>query len=152
MLSIKKIELEDVDQVYDQIYQLAMFDGEMSPDFVLTKQKLIDDLFGDRADWHGLVVKNQQKVVASCLYCFANTNRTFNPTSNLFLDILFIDADYRNQGIGKMLMSELKKIAQSHNIKRIEFWCMKSHVASNQFYEKLGAEKVDLLNVYNFVV
>lgn len=149
MMIIRPIELKDIDKVFNHAYQLAMRTGVMSPDFVLTKDKLLSDLFGNQADWHGLVIDDYGRVLGSCLYSFANTNRAFNLTPCLFLDILFVEAEYQRMGLGKMLMANLKKIAQEKDITRIEFWCMKDNINSIEFYKSIGAKKIDLLNIYN---
>lgn len=110
------------------------------------------ELFSNKADWHGLVVTKSQEIVGSCLYSFANNNRAFNSTYCLFLDILFVEPEYRHLGIGKILVKSLEKIAQEKGIKRIEFWCMKDNTESIEFYKKMGAKKIDLLDVYNMVL
>ena len=110
MLNIRAIKLEDIDQVYNHAYQIAMRTGKLSVDFILSKEKLINGLFGPEKDWHGLVVTDNEEIIGSCLYCFANTNRAFNHTRALFLDLLFVHQVHRFKGIGKLLIQEIEKI------------------------------------------
>lgn len=152
MFKIRPIELKDIDQVFKQACELATRDGTMSPNFRLTKENMVEGLFGKNNDWYGLVATENDEIIGSCLYCFANTNRPFNPTGCLFLDILFVDEKHRGKGIGKKLLSELSSIATEKKLTRIEFWCMKDNIYSNKFYEMMGAEKIELLNVYNLNV
>ena len=149
MFNIRAIKLKDVDEVFNHAYQLAMRTGSVSVDFVLTKEKLIEGLFGTKADLYGLVVTENNRIVGSCLYCFVNINRPFNKTGCLFLDMLFVDPASRFKGIGKLLIQEMEQIARNNNIARIEFWCMKDNIASGEFYKNIGAKKLDLVDVYN---
>lgn len=149
MIKIRPIGIVDIDIVFDHACLLANNSGTKSPDFVLTRERLYEELFGSKASWHGLLAIKNQKVIGSCLYGFADTNRPFNKTACLFLDILFIEPNYRKKGVGQLLMDELTKIAQNKKLSRIEFWCMKNNIAANEFYRKIGAKEVDTLNVYN---
>ena len=149
MFTIRPIELKDIEIIFNHTCQLAQRSGSKSPDFLLTKEKLIEDLFGDFADWYGLIIENKDKILGSCLYSFANTNRAFNRTKCMFLDILFVDQQHRRKKLGKKLMDELKNIALSKDITRIEFWCTKDNIESHEFYKTIGAEKINLLDVYN---
>lgn len=148
MIKIRPTKHHDLDVIYNHACQLATISGTKSPDFILTKTKLEHDLFNSKTNWYGLVAEKNKEIIGSCLYGFVNTNRPFNKTGCLFLDILFVDSEYRNLGIGRLLMKKLTKIAQEKKLSRIELWCMKSNILANEFYIKVGAKQVDLLNVY----
>ena len=151
MLNARPIVVDDVDEVFNHTYRLAMRTGSTSS-FVLTKDLLLSSLFGSNADWYGLVVTENQQVIGSCLYSFVNINRTFNLTKSLFLDILFVEPEYHGLGIGEMLIKHLERIAQVQGINRIEFWCMKDNIGAIEFYKKMGAKRIDLLDVYNITL
>ena len=152
MIKIRAIQKQDIDKVFEHVYSLAANTGELSPDFVLTKEKLAHDLFCVEGSWQGLSITNNNHIIGSCLYSFVNTNRPFNKTGCLFLDTLFIEPKYRNSGFGFLLMQELKNIAKANKISRFEFWCLKDNLQANHFYEKLGATKVEKLHVYNLTI
>jgi GNAT superfamily N-acetyltransferase len=136
MIHTRQITLHDIDIVFNYVKQLATQEGVISPEFSLTKEKLLNNLFSNNADWFGLLILKDNKIVGTCLYCFANINRVFNPTPCLFLDILFIEPEYRKQGIGEFVLEELKQIMKQQDIKRIELWCLKDNFNANKFYEK----------------
>lgn len=47
--------------------------------FKLTRERLVDGLFGINADWDCLVeAPPHDKLIGFCLYIFANINRAFN--------------------------------------------------------------------------
>lgn len=149
MIKLRKIEKKDIEVVFDHVCLLAKHEGEISPDFVLTKAQLSSELFSSQSDWYGLVATKENKIIGSCLYTFANTNRPFNKTGCLFLDVLFVEQNYRNQGVGKLFMNKLLLIAKDRKLKRIEFWCMKNKPLANKFYVEFGAKKISDLNVYS---
>lgn len=151
MLSIRSIKRGDIEKVLDHAYQLAVNTKSVS-DFVLTKEKLNTGLFSDKVDWYGLVVTNNQEIIASCLYSIVNTNRAFNSTPCIFLDILFVELEYQRLGIGGMLIKDLENIARENGIKRIELWCMKDNTKAIEFYKNKGAQKINLLDVYNIFI
>ena len=149
MIDIRQIELRDVDIVFSQVYKLASQSGGVPPDFVLTRERLINELFAEQADWHGLVATKNNKIIGSCLYEFVNTNRPFNNTACLFIDIFFIEPDSRQKGVGELLMGKLINIAHNRGLSRIEFCCLKDNDVAKKFYMKIGAKKLELLDVYN---
>ena len=97
---IRKIQAEDVDEVFNQMIELAKY-GKIFNHFKLTKEKMQEDLFGMQADWHGLVAASEGLILGSCLYSFANTNRAYHDTKTLFLDGLYISPKQRSKNIGR---------------------------------------------------
>ncbi len=146
---IRKIQADDIDQVFNQMAELAKY-GEIFHHFKLTKEKMQEDLFGVQADWHGLVAVSNGRVLGSCLYSFANTNRAYHNTKTLFLDGLYINPQQRSKNIGKKLINKIITIAKDHNIHRIELWCLKDNSLARSFYKELGAIELDTLNVHRF--
>ena len=63
-----------------------------------------------------------------------------------------MDPVHRFKNIGKLLIQEIEKIALKENITRIEFWCMKDNIAAAEFYQIIGAKKLDSVDVYNLPI
>jgi ribosomal protein S18 acetylase RimI-like enzyme len=57
------------------------------------------------------------------------------------IDELVVDCEYRNQGIGKLLMNKIEKIAQDYKCKRLYLESASHRTVAHEFYEKLGFEK-----------
>lgn len=51
---------------------------------------------------------------------------------------LFIDKNYRNRGIGKLLISEIEKISEINDLKSIEVTSNISRIENVEIYKKLG--------------
>jgi len=54
---------------------------------------------------------------------------------------LFVDKDYRNNGIGKFLINEIEKISRINNIKSIEVTSNVKRIENVDFYQKMGFVK-----------
>jgi len=51
---------------------------------------------------------------------------------------LYIDSDYRNKGFGRLLISEIIKIAKIYNFKSLEVTSNKKRTENVQIYEQYG--------------
>ena len=54
---------------------------------------------------------------------------------------LFVDKDYRNNGIGKFLMNEIERISNINNIKSIEVTSNVKRIENVDVYQKMGFAK-----------
>lgn len=150
-MEIRDIQPQDIDQVFDLVVALAEHE-KIRERLTLTSEKMQNDIFGPHADWHCLVALLSQEIVGFALYSFSKTNRSVNPSDALFIDDLFIKPAYRQMGIGKALLKVLAKKAKEKQIARIELWCLKENALGQAFYQQLGAQKMDNLDVYRFQV
>jgi len=56
----------------------------------------------------------------------------------MFIESVIVSNDYRKHGIGKMLMSEIERIARKHNCFLIQLVSSSHRTEAHQFYETLG--------------
>jgi len=72
------------------------------------------------------------------MYFFNFSTWTGKP--GLYLEDLYVDSDYRGQGVGKAFFAELGKVAQEKGCARMDWSVLKWNQPSIDFYEKkLGA-------------
>ncbi len=151
-LTIRKIEPEEILSVYELLVQLARHE-KIEDRLKLTPEKMQEELFGPKADWNCLVVStSMNEIIGFCLFSFANINRSFNSTPLIHIDDFFIKSEYRKLGIGKQLLQSIAMIAFDRGIERIELWCLKDNDMGQSFYNKLGARKIDFLDIYQLNV
>jgi GNAT superfamily N-acetyltransferase len=150
-IEIRDILPQDIQSVFDLAAALAEHE-QISARFALTPEKMQNDIFGAQADWYGVVALVSEEIIGFALYSYSKANRAVNPTDALFIDDLFIKPEYRQMGIGKALLKALAKKAQEKQIARIELWCLKANAPAQAFYEQLGAQKMDNLDVFRFQV
>ncbi len=149
---IRPVKTVDLDQLFSMLIDLVKHEGSFER-FKLTRDRLENELFGINADWNCLVaVDPHEQVLGFCLYTFANINRAFNLSPMIQVDDLYIIPEYRNAKIGYNLMYQLALIAKNNNIGRLNVWCMKDNEQGQNFYQKIGAEKRDFIDVYSIQV
>ena len=68
---------------------------------------------------------------------------TFTGGANIYLEDLFIYKEYRHKGYGKEMLRILANIALENNAKRIDWVCLNWNKPSLEFYQSLGANKLD---------
>jgi ribosomal protein S18 acetylase RimI-like enzyme len=58
-----------------------------------------------------------------------------------YVDELVVDREYKNRGIGRMLMKEIERIAGERGCRRLELDSAFHRTDAHAFYGKLGFEK-----------
>jgi len=139
-LKIFKAKKKHSKDIIRLINKLAEFEKLEPPDKA-AKRRLIKDAFpakGKKPSFHILGVSYENEIVAYAFYFF--TYSSFLARKTLYLEDIFISSDYRNKGIGKMLMKELEKIARKNGCGRMEWCVLDWNTNAINFYEKLGAK------------
>jgi ribosomal protein S18 acetylase RimI-like enzyme len=57
------------------------------------------------------------------------------------IDELVVDIEYRNRGIGRLLINEMEAIAKHRGCKRLELDSAFHRTTAHAFYEKQGFER-----------
>ena len=73
---------------------------------------------------------------------------TWEGSHGVYLEDLYVRPQFRGQGYGKALMSELAKICQENNYTRFQWWVLRWNQQAIDVYEKLGAVAQDEWLVY----
>ncbi len=84
-----------------------------------------------------LLAEIDGKAVGFALF-FTNYS-TFLTKPGIYLEDLFVLPEYRQQGIGKTLLTHLAKLAQSRDCGRLEWSVLDWNESAIAFYQKLGA-------------
>lgn len=148
---IRSIEVQDLPQTYDMLNDLMRHENTGNP-LKLTLARMKQELFGPKADWYGFVAAQGTEIIGVCLYSFANTSRPMNSTPLIYIDDLYVHPKYRRLKIAKSLIEEVSKIARQSHISRIELWCVKSNSHGQNFYQNIGAKKLDHIDVFRLDV
>ncbi len=150
--TIRPVSVTDLDQLFSMLVDLVKHEGSFER-FKLTRNRLENELFGINADWHCLVAADSsENLLGFCLYTFANINRAFNLSPMIQVDDLYVSPAFRNLKIGQNLIYQLALIAKNKNIGRLNVCCVKDNVQGQNFYQKIGAEKRDFIDVYSIQV
>ncbi len=79
---------------------------------------------------------------------FFHNFSTFLGRSGIYLEDLFVKAEYRGLGYGKAILKKLASIAVERGCGRLEWWCLDSNRPSIDFYLSLDAEPMSDWTVY----
>jgi GNAT superfamily N-acetyltransferase len=136
MIEIRPAQEKDVDAIFELILGLAEY--EQLTDRVTGNSELLrSHLFGDRLYAESIVAELDGKIVGFGL--FFHTYSTFLTQPGLYLEDVFVQPEYRRQGIGKALMMSIAKIAFDRGCGRLEWSVLDWNQSAIDFYQSLGA-------------
>lgn len=81
---------------------------------------------------------------------FCMKSSAFTGRSGLYIDGFLIDAQVRHQGLGKIIMGYLCKLALDRNCQMLEWGVLDWNTPTIEFYKSLGAYSVDEMTIYRF--
>jgi len=140
--TIRRAERADADALISLIVALADFENLPPPD-ADAQARLIADGFGEHPSYeaHLAFIEGVTEPVG---YAFIiETYSTFLALPTLYLEDLFVLADYRRQGVGGALLKHLIGLAQERGCGRMEWTCLDWNTGAQAVYEKLGARVMD---------
>jgi ribosomal protein S18 acetylase RimI-like enzyme len=68
----------------------------------------------------------------------------------MYLEDIYITADYRSRGIGDAMIREIARIATRRGFERIDFQVLDWNRSAIDFYEGLGAVRDDIERHFKF--
>lgn len=135
---------EDVPLILTFIRQLAAYE-KMAHEVVATEALLEEWLFDkEKAEVLLAVVDGQEVGFALFFHNFS----TFLGRAGIYLEDLYVDPAFRNQGIGKAMIKKLAQITVARGCGRLDWSCLDWNTPSIEFYRSLGAEALDDWTVY----
>ena len=134
MIKIRELSIHDVKGLTNLLEQLWI--GKYI-DSVAVKQIIEKGLINDYQMY--ICATDNEKLIGYCSLTIKNNLWTLANLGNV--DELVVDSEYRNRGIGKMLMNEIEKIAKNHGCKRLELDSAFHRTIAHDFYERQGFEK-----------
>ena len=105
-----------------------------------TEETLRESLFGEKPVAEALIGEWEGEPAAIAVY-FQNFS-TFTGRAGLYLEDLFVKPDYRQRGIGKLMLKHLAKIAVDRGCPRFEWIALDWNEPAIKFYEGLGARQL----------
>lgn len=127
---------EDVGSIANLIRELAIYE-KLDQHARATPDDFRRHLFGNRPYAEVLLAEIGGEPVGLAL--FFHTFSTFRGQPGIYLEDLFVQPEYRGQGIGKALLGSLAKIAHERNCGRLEWAVLDWNKPAIDFYESLGA-------------
>jgi len=136
-LTIQPATESDVPIILDFIRGLAEYE-KLSHEMQATESQLRQHLFGQRPAAEAILARLAGKPVGFAL--FFTTFSTFAGLPGIWLEDLFVLADYRGRGVGRALLSAVAQIAIERNCGQVEWTVLDWNTPAVQLYQKLGAQ------------
>lgn len=130
----------DVPAILSFIRELAEYE-RLSDRCVATEEMLRENLFGPRPAAEVLIARVGGAPAGFALYF--GTFSTFLAKPGIYLEDLYVRADFRRRGVGRALLQRLAQIAVSRGCGRLEWAALDWNEPAIRFYENIGAVKLD---------
>ncbi len=139
-LKIERATERDLPAIVGLVRQLAEYE-KLAHVMVSREEDFRRALFGPQRNVEALLAFSGDAPVGFALY-FYNFS-TFLGKRGIYLEDLFVEPEYRGQGIGKALLQRLAGIAQEEDCGRMEWSVLTWNQPSIDFYHRLGAVTLD---------
>jgi GNAT superfamily N-acetyltransferase len=139
MPTIRAATEDDVQLVFDLICELATYE-KLRDEVVGTAAILRASLF-DRGDAEALIVEADGEAVGYAIF-YTNFS-TFECRSGIWLEDIYVRPEHRQGGIGLRIMEHLAGLALERGHVRLEWCALTWNEPALNFYEKLGARRLD---------
>lgn len=140
MASIRPATAGDVAEILRLIRALAAYE-KLADEVVATEDALRQTLFGARPAAEVLLAEVRGRTVGLALY-FHNYS-TFLARPGLYLEDLFVEPEFRGQGIGKALLAAVARLAVQRGCGRFEWAVLDWNAPAIEFYRSLGARPLN---------
>ncbi|HLO78405.1 MAG TPA: GNAT family N-acetyltransferase [Magnetospirillum sp.] len=134
-ISIRDADENDAESILNLLEKLWAFEGEI-PDAPMRVEDLRHLLKFDN-QMRIILAQIGQQVVGLAQW----GERVSIPLGgkNLWLWQLIVDEAHRGQGVGRALITELKRLSAVHGYKRIEFFVREDNPSAKNFYRSVEA-------------
>jgi GNAT superfamily N-acetyltransferase len=142
--SVRKASVKDSGAFLDLLVGLANFE-HLEPPNGAAKRRILDDIFQKKRATL-LLATLRGKTVGYALYFFAYSSFLARPT--LYLEDIFVLEACRGKGVGLALFLACAKEAARQKCGRMEWSVLTWNSKAIEFYEHLGAKRLDEWYVY----
>ena len=143
-LKFRMAEAKDTALILEFIKELAEYE-ELLDEVVATEEVLKEWLF-EKQKAEVLIGEVREEPVGFALF-FHNFS-TFLGRAGIYLEDLYVRAQFRGKGYGKAFLNKLAGIAVERGCGRLEWWCLDWNRPSIEFYLEMGAEPMSDWTVY----
>ncbi len=134
-LIIRDAEPKDVATVLRLIRALAVYE-KLEHEVVATEDLIHNALFVSKKA-NAFLCEIDGKTIGFALWFF--TFSTFLGRPGLYLEDLFVELEYRGQGVGAAVFKHLAKRAVAENCGRFEWAVLNWNEPAIKFYERMGS-------------
>ncbi|WP_269233945.1 GNAT family N-acetyltransferase [Flavobacterium flavigenum] len=138
--SIRNCEINDLPKLVVLCQKHAEFEkADYDPEG--KEEGLKKELFNENPKLFCLVVAAKQTIVGYVSYTFDFS--TWDASTFLYMDCLFLEEEVRSFGIGEILIEQLKEIAIKNKCVNIQWQTPEFNTRAIKFYNRMGAKGKD---------
>jgi GNAT superfamily N-acetyltransferase len=123
--------------LFELVKQLAVYE-HLEHALRGSARELGQHLFGERPSAEALVAESGERLLGFAL--FFGTYSTFLTRPGIYLEDLFVLESERRRGIGRALLTEVRRIAEARGAGRLEWSVLDWNQDAIRFYRNFGAE------------
>ncbi len=139
-IAIPNITENDLVSVINMMRDFAEYE-KLSEYCTTTEQRMHIAMFGDKSFVEGLIAFDDEKPIAYAL--FHPNFSSFRGQCGIYLEDIYILAEYRRHHLGEKLLREIARTAKSRGLERIDFQVLDWNEPAVKFYQKHGATRND---------
>lgn len=132
-MNIRKASLEDKDNIFALLNKL--YENKIQYDIF---SKIYEAKWNNENSYYIVAVEDNKMVGVLIMEMFIQLHRA-KKTS--FVDDLIVDEEYRNNGIGKLLLQNAIAYAKQQDCEVVELTSFLSNENAHRFYERNGFKK-----------
>lgn len=117
-IRVRPATASDASLVVNYVRALAEFENEPPGNVRLDEAAVLRDAFSERSRFEVLIAEVNQRPAGMAL--FMENYSTWTARPGIRAEELFVEEQFRNQGVGRSLMAALSRIAIERNSGRIE--------------------------------
>ena len=139
-IAVTQITRAEVPLLLELIRELAAFE-RLEHEVESTVECLETAFFGSPSVAGALLARCDGKLAGYAIYFF--TFSSFVGRAGIWLEDLYVRPDFRKRGIGRKLIEAVAQIGADRNCGRFEWTALNWNEHALDFYDKLGARKMD---------
>ncbi|MCU0553002.1 MAG: GNAT family N-acetyltransferase [Leptolyngbya sp. Prado105] len=136
MFQIRPAIPADAPAIFSLIQALAEYEN-LAHQVTGSIEQLHTHLFGEKPYIEAIVAIVNQQAIGFALYL--HNYSTFLTKPGIYLEDLFVLPEYRAQGVGKALLTQLAQIAVERDCGRLEWSVLDWNESAIGFYQRMGA-------------
>jgi GNAT superfamily N-acetyltransferase len=139
-IEITPITRAEVPELLELIRELAQFE-KLEHAVEATVGVLENSLFGSQPAAGALLARCDGKLAGYAIYFF--TFSSFIGRAGIWLEDIYVRPEFRKQGLGFNLMQAVARVGVEKNCGRFEWTALDWNEKALDFYDRLGAQKLD---------
>lgn len=139
-LSVRTAVKDDAATILFFIRELAIYE-KAEHEVLATEETIVETIFSDASHVNALICELDGKGIGIAIYFYNYSTWLAKP--GLYLEDLYVSADARGKGAGKLLLQKMARIALDKGCGRFEWSCLDWNKPSRDFYESIGAVSQD---------